>query len=31
MNYKDGTLNISKIIKVSPSTWDGKPKEMKGK
>jgi hypothetical protein len=31
MSYKDITLNVSKTIKVSPSTWDGEPKEMKGK
>ncbi len=31
MSYKDITLNASKTIKVSPFTWDGKPKEMKGK
>ncbi len=31
MSYKDITLNVSKTIKVSPFTWDGKPKEMKGK
>jgi hypothetical protein len=31
MSYKHITLNVSKIIKVSPFTWDGKPKKMKGK
>jgi hypothetical protein len=31
MSYKDITLNVSMTIKVSPSTWDGKLKEMKGK